>query len=149
MTVRAIFSAARGKITWSLSDLASSYADLNPATQTYAVEMVFRTAGDIDVLRDIAADLLNEQDPYVDPAARAAITWVRCKLISGDDMTAGDTRNVWLQLTSERTYTMRHTSSGGTDIRLGVFDFELSSDASGSPIEAQALSVTIQAGESN
>ena len=147
MTVRSIFSAARGEITWSLNDLASSYADINTPTQTYAVEVTFRTTGKVDVLRDIAADLLNEQNPYVDPESQAVVTWVRCKFVSGSDMTAGDTRDVWLQLNSERKYTMRHASSGGSDTRTGVFDFELSSDSSGSPIVAQALAVTISAGE--
>lgn len=146
MTVRSMFLAPRGIITWSLDDLASSYADLNPATQTYAVELVFQVLGDIDVLRDVAGDLLNEQI-FVDPLSQAAITWVRVTHQSGDDMTAGATRGVWLQLNSQRKYTMRHISSGGDDSISGVFDLELSSDASGSPIEAQALGVTITAGE--
>jgi hypothetical protein len=133
--------------TWSLADLATSYSDQGGATTTYAVEVLFHTDATVDVFRDISADLLNEQNPYVNPAAQAANTWVRCTFVSGNDMTAGAARGVWHRLDTVRTFTMRHTSAGGEDKLTGVFDFELSSAASGSPIEAQKLAVTIIAGE--
>jgi hypothetical protein len=42
---------------------------------------------------------------------------------------------------------MNHTSSGGSDEISGDFDFELSSDSSGTPVEATKSSVTINVGE--
>ncbi len=139
--------ALPGGIAWSLADLAASYEDSAGPTQTYGVDMVFRTDASVDVLRDIAADLNNEQDPYVDPTSQASNTWVRCHFISGTTMTSGDTLEVWHQLNVQRNFLLRYTSGGGADTVTGNFDFELSSDSSGSPIVAQALSVAITAGE--
>lgn len=133
---------------WSLSNLATSYVDTAAATTTYTVDMVFRTDGTVDVLRPrIPSDLLNEQDPYVSPTSEASNTWVRCTYNSGDTMTGGDTLGTWHRLNTERRFTMTKVSTGGNDEFSGNFDFELSSDASGSPIRAQALSVTINVGE--
>ncbi len=132
---------------WNLSDLASSYADLALGINTYAVQVTFRTDGTVDVLRDVAADLNNEQDPYVDPTSESSNTWVRCTHNSGDDMTAGDTRGVWHRLDVQRQFTMRITTTGPADDLSGNFDFDVSSDASGTPIEASKPGVSIVAGQ--
>ena len=136
------------KTIWSMAGFDATYTDQGAATQTYAVQVVFHTDGTVDVFRDIAADLPNEVNPYVDPTVESSNTWVQCHFISGDHMTAGAAEETWWRLDVIRTFTMRHTSAGGTDLISGTFDFTLSSDASGSPVEAVALSRTITAGES-
>lgn len=130
-----------------LSNLATSYTDLDTLTGTYRVSVIFRMDSTVDVTRQFNADLNNEQDPYIDPLGGLSKTWVRCLHVSGDNMTGGDAVNTWHPLTSERVFTMQHTSSGGNDHISGFFDFELASDASGSNIQAQALNRNIQAGE--
>ncbi len=147
MTVRSLLARARSSTIWTLATMAASYTDAAAPTQTYGVEVIFRTDGTLDILKDVLSDLLNEVSPYVDPTARTANTWVRCHFISGDTMTAGDTLETWLQLNAQKAFVMRYASSGGSDFITGDFDFELSSDSSGSPIVAQALAVTIKAGE--
>lgn len=137
---------AGGGTIWDLSDLIN-YSDVGVVTQTYAVEVVFQIDGTVDVLRDIGSDLLNQQDPYVDPTSETINTWVRCTHNFGDDMTAGEARGVWLRCDSQRIFTMRQTSGSGPPELNGNFDFELSSDSSGSPVEASALGKTIMAGE--
>lgn len=137
-------SVSRGGIAiFDLSDLGS-YVDLGGTTQTYGVDIVFRTAGDVDVLRDIGADILNAQDPY---ASDPANCWVRCTFIAGNTMTGGNTLGVWHRCDVQRNFLMRHTTSGGSDEIQGNFDLELSSDASGSPITAQHLNFSVNVGE--
>jgi len=132
---------------WSLADLATTYLDVGGPTVTYRVNVIFRTDATVDVIRTVGSDLNNEQDPYVDPPAEAANTWVRCTFNSGDDMTGGDTRGVWHRCDVQREFELQQTSGAGPPELQGNFDFELSSDPSGSPIVALALSRTISAGE--
>ena len=145
MMAGATSNVARG-ISHDLSDLADNYADVGGSTTTYAVEIIARTDGSIDVLRDIGADL-DDEEVYVTPASAAANTWIRCSHISGNDMTSGDSRGVWHRLNAERNFTMRYTSSGGPDDLSGTFDIELSTSASGTPIVASKIGVLINVGE--
>ena len=138
--------AGGAALTWTLSSLATSYADVGGATQTYAVQVIFQVDATVDVFRDIAADLLNEQIDYVS-ALPTTNTWVRCLYISGDHMTAGAAEDTWHNLNVTRIFTMRIISPGGPSDISGVFNFELSSDSSGSPIEASKNNVNINAGE--
>ena len=131
---------------WSLSNLASSYTDLGAPTQTYGVNIIFRTDGSVDVFKDINPDLLDEEQ-YVDPGPQSANTWIRCTHVSGDDMTGGGARGVWHRGTLAVSFLMRHTTGGGMDQLSGVFDFDVSSDASGTPIEASKPAVTVNVGE--
>lgn len=133
-------------LVWSLSNLADTYFDLGGATQTYGVDIIFQLDATVDVFRDIAADLLNEQVDYVSETPTTN-TWVRCTHISGNDMTAGDARGVWHNIDVTRVFTMRIVSPGGSSDITGDFNFELSSDSSGSPVEASKLGVTVNVGE--
>jgi len=143
----AAFAASAGSsIIYSLANLASSYSDTSPVTTTYSVNIVFRTAGQVDVLRSVASNLLNEEQ-YVTPGSESANTYVRCTYVSGDHMTSGDTENTWHQCNIERNFEMLHTSAGGVDFLSGTFDIELSNDG-GTTIVASKLGVTVEAGES-
>jgi hypothetical protein len=133
--------------TWSLASMATSYTDLGGLTQTYEVGIFFQVDGTVDVFREQAADLLNEVDPYVDPTSGTVVTWVRCTWNSGDDMTSGNSRGTWHQLNTARAFVMTKVSSGGPDEFSGNFDFELSSESDGTPVEASKLSVTVNVGE--
>ena len=141
---RKVFEAVA--TVWSLVNMASSYTDLGGPTQTYGVNIIFQTDGTLDVFKDIGADLFDEEQ-YVDPGSESSNTWVRCTYVSGNDMTGGGARGVWHRANLAVSFLMRYTTSGGTDQISGVFNFELSSDASGSPIEATKNNVTVTVGE--
>jgi len=130
---------------YSLSNLASTYTDADNPTQTYGVDVTFRTAGDVDVLRDIDVDL-NDEEQYVYPGSFSSTTYVRCTYISGSHMTGGDAEDTWHQCNAQRNFLMRYTSSGGPDTIAGTFDFELSDDG-GSTIVATKSGVVVTAGE--
>lgn len=145
--LNALFAGIGTVIAWDLSFLSTSaYLDVGALTQTYGVDITFRTAADVDVLRDIGSDILNEGDIVV-PSGEAANTWIRCTLTAGDDMTGGATRGAWHRLNVQRNFLMRYASGGGVDFITGTFTFELSSDASGSPVVATKTGVVVKAGE--
>ena len=129
---------------YDLADLATTYTDKGAATQTYGVLMTFQTDKTIDVFRDVAADLLDEQDPYTHDVAKC---WVRALFVSGDDIIVGPTLGSWHACTSQRQWTYRHDTGGGEDIRTGTYSFTLSSDSSGSPIEEGPKNITFDVGE--
>lgn len=133
--------------TWSMAGFASSYTDQAPATQTYEIQIFFQVDATVDVFRLQGSDFLDEVDTYVTPANQNVNTWVRCTFNSGTDMTSGAARGVWHRLDSSRSFNMTYASSGGFDQITGNFDFELSSDSSGTPVVAQALSRVITVGE--
>lgn len=140
----AAFSGAQ-VIQYSLSNLASNYSDLDGATTTYTVNVIFRLDGSVDVLRAVNADLFNEEQ-FVTPGGQAANTWVRCTYISGDHLTGGDAENTWHQVNVQRNFSMSYSTSGGLDEIFGVFTFELSDDG-GPTIVATKSNVTINVGE--
>lgn len=142
--------AAAGAIqaVWDLSDFAAGepYNDLGNATTTYRVSIVFRTDGTIDVVKNQSADE-NDVEQYVDPGSESANTWVRCTFLSGSNMTGGDTVGVWHRCDMEVSFQMEHTTSGGADTISGEFQFELSSESDGTPVEASVTNITISVGE--
>lgn len=135
-----------GGTTWSLADLASTYSDTGSPTTTYRLTVVFQTDATVDIQRLQNTDLLNEQDPYVDPTSEAANTWVRATVNFGNALTGGDATGTWHQLNVQRTFELEHTSSGGDDTIQSNVTFELASDSGGSSIEASAT-MTITVGE--
>lgn len=140
------FFGQRGSLAWALGGLATLYADLGGATQTYEVGIFFQLDATVDVFRGQAADLLNEQIDYVS-ATPTSNTWVRCTHVSGDDMTSGSSRGAWHNINVPRNFTMTKVSGGGPDLFDGTFNFELSSDSSGSPVVASKLGVRVNVGE--
>ena len=133
-------------IVYSLTDMATSYADTSAATTTYGVKVIFRTDGTVDVEKDVGSNLNNEVDPYVNPASETANSHVRCAYVSGTHMTSGDAEDTWHALSSERSFYMQYTSSGGSDIVDGTFNFELSNDGGSTTVESKD-SVNISVGE--
>ena len=129
-----------------MSAFADAYTDTQPDTQSYEIQIRFQIDATVDVFRLQQSDLLDEVNTYVTPINQNVNTWVRCTYNSGSDMTSGDARGVWLQLNVLRSFNMTYASSGGFDQISGDFDFELSSDSSGSPIVAQALGTGITVG---
>lgn len=146
-TLCAVLNAGSAPTVYNLSDMAASHTDVGGFTDTYGISVIFRTDGTVDVTKLINLDTNDQVDPYVSPTSETSNTWVRCTFNSGDDMTSGDTRGVWHRLDTERSFTQEHTTGGGNDLLAGNFDYELSSDASGSPIEATKAGVTTQVGE--
>lgn len=134
-------------VTWALASLATLYTDLGGLTLTYSVNISFQADGTVDVFRGQAADLLNEVNPYVSPIAATVGTYVRCTHVSGNDMTAGDARGVWHRLNVQRNFTMQIVSPGGASDITGTFNFELSSEADGTPVEATKNNVVVNVGE--
>jgi len=131
---------------WDLSQLSSSYFDGSAATTTYAIEVIFRTDGTVDILRDVLTDLPEEQNPYVTPVTEAANTWVQCTYSSGTNSITGPTLSSWHRLDTQRGWRYEYTSSGGSDSIAGTYIWKLSSDSSGSPVEATAT-ITLDVGE--
>ena len=133
--------------TWDMSSMGTSYTDTGAATTTYGVSVIFRTDGTVDVTRVINSNLNDEVNPYVTPTSETSNTWVRCLYVAGTHMTAGDAEDTWHRLDSQRTFTMTYATSGGSDQVDGTFNFELSSDSSGTPEEAAKDNVNIDIGE--
>lgn len=129
---------------YDLADLNTAYSDLGAATQTYAVQMVFRTAGHIDVLKDVTPDFFNEQDPYTHDTAEC---WTRVLFVSGQNIITGPALGSWHQNSTIRIWTYRYTTGGGPDEKTGVYSFTLSSDSSGSPIEFGPKNISFNVGE--
>ena len=139
-------SSAAGS-SFDLSTLNTSYTDVGAATQTYGISVIFRTDGTVDVTKLIGSDLNNEVNPYVSPTSETSNTWVRCTYVSGTHLTGGSAEDTWVRCDAQKTFTLEYTSSGGNDEVDGTFNFELSSDASGSPVEATKNSVNLNVGE--
>ena len=137
--------AAELNIIYSLSNLPSSIVDIGAPTQTYFVDITFRTAGDIDILKNFLSDNLNVEQ-YVDPGFQSTNTYVRCTYVSGSHMTSGSAEDTWHQCSVERDFKLLYTSSGGDDSISGTFNFELSDDG-GTTIVATKNAVTVQVGE--
>jgi hypothetical protein len=131
---------------WNLSDLGPSYTDSAAATQTYAVEVSFRTDATVDIFKDVGSNQLDEQVEYVSPTSGVSDTWVACSYVSGDDIISGLSKDTWYNCSSIRTWRYAYTSTGGTDLKSGVYTFKLSSDSSGTVVEA-TQNVTLTAGE--
>ena len=129
---------------YDLANLATSYTDTAAPTQTYGVLMTFQTDATIDVFRDVAANLLDEQDPYTH---NVSACWVRCLFVSGNDIISGPTLGSWHLCTVQRQWTYRHTTGGGPDTRAGTYSWTLSSDSSGSPIEEGPKNILLTVGE--
>lgn len=131
-------------VAYSLSNIPSPVSDQGGATTTYRVTLRFQTDGTVDILRLVGSDSLNVEQ-YVDPGSESANLHVRVNKISGDSLTGGDAESTWHALTSERTFEMEYTSSGGSDFISGSFDIELSED--GGSTTLLSVNRTITAGE--
>jgi len=142
-----VMAAGGGGTTWDLTSMGTSYVDLGSTTTTYGVQVIFRTDGTLDVTRTIGANLNDEVNPYVSPTSQTTNTWVQCSYNSGNHLTGGSSEESWNRLSSQVSFLMEHTTSGGSDEIQGFFDFNLSSDASGSPIEATKSNVSLNVGE--
>jgi hypothetical protein len=146
VATQAFGSSAAAPTVFSVANMAIAYADAGAATATYQVAVIFRATGDgtLDVERQQGSDILNIENPYCDVPSGC---WVRCLYVSGDHMTSGSAEDTWLNCDTQKSFIMTHTSTGGTDFIEGTFDFALSSDASGSPVESSKTGVDIRAGE--
>jgi hypothetical protein len=129
---------------WDLSELSSSYADTAAGTQTYGVDLTIRTDRTIDVLRTVAADLLDEQAKYTENVSDC---YVRLAYVSGDALMAGPTLNTWHACTTERSWLYEYTSSGGVDLKAGTYALSLASDSGGTDIQAGPINITFTVGE--
>jgi len=137
--------AAAAGDTYNLADLATTYSDQAGTTTTYEVAIIFRTDATVDVTRLVGSTLNDEQVDYTDGAV--ADCWVRCTYVSGDTMTGGSSLGTWHQCSTQRSFIMTHTTAGGEDLLQGTFKFELASDASGTPIEADSGNIIVTVGE--
>ncbi len=122
---------------YSLANLAGTYDDTAVGADTYGVTVRFATDGTVDVLRTVAADLLDEEQ-HTDPSIASNNTSIRTTNTAGSDMTAGEARGVWLAITANRDFTMSYVAAGGPDTISGTFTFELSNDG-GSTVVATKL----------
>ena len=129
---------------YDLSTLASSYSDTGAGTTTYTVTMTIQTDQSIDITKAVNSDLLNEQDPYTEDTGQC---WVRLAYVSGDALMTGPTLNTWFACTSARAWVYSYLSSGGVDLKSGVYALSLASDAAGSTIEAGPVNITFEVGE--
>lgn len=145
MILAAMAAPGNQPTVYSLTNMQGAYADVDFGAATYVVQIRFAPDGTVDVLRNIAADLLNEET-HTTPGDDSDNTYVRCTNVGGSDMTSGQARGVWLAIDQNRDFIMSYAAAGGPDTIQGDFDFELSSDASGSPIEASKLSVNVSVG---
>lgn len=130
-------------VIYDLSSLGTAYEDTGFTAQTYHVQTVFRTAGDIDILRLIGSDSLNVQDPYTSKTDKC---WVRCRYVSGNAIITGPTLNTWVACSTERVWEYSYAGGGGADTRVGTYDFTLASDSGGTNIKAGPKNVTFTAG---
>jgi len=146
MLVGGFMSQVVPSTSWDLSQLSSSYADESAATTTYGVEVIFRTDGTVDILRDVLTDLPDEQNPYVTPTSEASNTWVQCTYSSGNNSITGPALTTWHRLDTQRGWRYAYTSSGGSDFISGTYIWKISSDSSGSPVE-DTKTITLTAGE--
>jgi hypothetical protein len=142
------YVASSSNTIYDLADFQTSdpYQDLGGGTTTYGVDFIFRTTGYIDVFYNVdTPDPGNVQDPYTN---RTDKCWVRVTHLLGDTFTelTGDALGSWHLCSTQRRFLFEHTSGGGNDILAGTYRFELSSDSSGSPVEASE-DVQISAGE--
>lgn len=142
------YVASSSSTIYDLADFetAEPYQDLASATTTYGADFIFRTTGYIDVFYNIdTPDPGNVQDPYT---SRTDKCWVRVTHQVGDTFTelTGDSLGTWHLCSTQRRFLFEHTSAGGNDTLSGLYRFELSSDSSGSPVEATA-DVQITLGE--
>jgi hypothetical protein len=104
----------RGRVV-DLSNVASSYEDTSAATTTYRVTITFQTNGTIDIARTVGSDSPNVQTDFILPNAQLNLASVRMQKDTGTDLTGGDAQNTWHALTSERSFYLEYTSSGGND----------------------------------
>ncbi len=132
-------------VVYSLANIPSSMADTGAATTTYALTVRFNTDGTVDVLKLIGSDIIGVET-FCAPVSYVAGLHVRCSYVSGDNMTGGDAEDTWHAMTSARSFIMQHTSGGGSDFLLGVFNFELSDDG-GSTEVANIDNRSVSAGE--
>lgn len=139
-----IASAVGSNTVYSLSNLAASYSDTAIGADTYGVTVRFQTDGSVDVLRTVAADLLNEEQ-HTSPGAASSGTSVRTTNTAGSDMTSGETRGDWHLITTSRSFVMSIVAGAGPDTISGTFTFELSNDG-GSTVVATKAGVVITAG---
>lgn len=130
-------------VIYSLANI-TGISDLGAITQTYRVTLRFGTDGFADIIRQINSDDLNIEQ-FCKPASRVSGLHVRLAKNSGDSLNFGEAEDTWHALTSTRDFIMEHTSSGGSDIRSGSFDIELSDD--GGTTTLLSVTRTIQAGE--
>lgn len=131
----------------TLEDLdGNSYQDTSGATTTFECKVTFRTDASVDIERLVLVDI-NDVEIYALPAAIADQAYIRCTQNSGDALNEGDTLNTWHSLASERTFGLRHTSSGGLDQVTANITFDISFDSGGSPI-VDTATLDITAGES-
>lgn len=142
------FSGKGGQV-YSLANLASEYADESTITDTYTVNFIVRdsiTDGTIDVTKAITSSELDEET-YIVPTGSSV--WVRATYVSGDTFTSGAAVGSWLELSTDRTWTMSHTTSGGLDQISGIYKFELATDSGGSNIVADSGNITFRVGETS
>lgn len=112
-------------------------SDVSGTTTTYRVEFRFNTSGTLDVIRNVQSSTL-PAGSYVIPGGRAASLYVRCVQNSGTAFNVGATLSTWHALTSNRSFGLSYTSSGGADSVFYDVTFSLSTDSGGVNIVATA-----------
>lgn len=131
---------------YTLAGLTGFATDKDTTNSLYEAKFVFRvvTNGTVDLLRNINSDTIPDET-YVTPPGGSL--YVRCTQVSGTALNVGDTLSTWHNLTSERTFGLQISTSGGPDLISAELDFDLATDSGGTNIVASASSIDIEVGQ--
>jgi len=126
------------------------YSDTGAPTQTYSVTVWFRTDATVDIVRNINGTT-NDVETFVIPTSLATSLYVRCtEGTGGSPLNLGDASGAWHALSTQRSFGLQYTSTGGVDfITSDDLTFELATDSGGSNIVATRTGRILTVGETS
>lgn len=132
---------------YSLSNIGN-YSDTAAATQTYSVRLWFRTDATVDVVRNIGGTT-NDVETFVIPTSLATGLYIRCTQTVGTALNLGDTLSTFHALSTQRSFGLQYTSSGGFDEVSATLTFDLATDSGGTNIVATKTGCILTVGETS
>jgi len=141
----AAWKTAWENVVYSLSNIGN-YNDEGATTTTYSVTVWFRTDGTVDIVRNIGGTT-NDVETFVVPTSFATSLFIRCTQTAGTALNLGDTLSTYHALSTQRSFGLSYTSSGGFDQVSATLTFDLATDSGGTNVVATKTGCTLTVGE--